>query len=99
MEITEILEALGIDDLDQLDALGDTLAPIADAAVGTIFKLTPPIAKAFNALGDYQVDRQIATFKRFIDGGFTREEALTLLLNNQSNMKDILKSLQEIKIT
>lgn len=89
---TEDLEAY----IDALMPLAEAYVPIADGAVEVIFKYTPVLRKLFDALGDYQLERYAVGMNYLVGQGFSRAEAMQVLLANVQNMSNIL---QNIKLT
>jgi len=47
----------------------------------------------FDAAGDYIVERNIKSFEKYTDAGLLRDEALSLIINDNQKLKKLINNL------
>ena len=83
MDLKEILEFL-----DEVDKDLDEYHVVADKALKVILSFGPQTKKLLEVVCNGIIDQQAISFKRMIKKGFTREEALQLMIASLSKLNE-----------
>lgn len=73
----------------------ENFVPVADALSRALEIYGPYLGDAVDKVVDYKVARTIESFKQYEAGGFTRQEAMLLLLNSRVATQDSLRNMRE----
>jgi len=87
-ELTDIEREAAI---QQIKEAIDIYRPSVSELTGILLSFGPELYKLFEGMGLGLADLQTAVFKRFLDNGFTRQEAMELITANKQTLKDGFK--------
>lgn len=83
-DIEKILEYIGI---------AKEAGPIVDAVMFLLQDYGKHLKIIFDAIGDYQTERQIKNYKNLVEGGFSEEQAYTLVLSRKESLANLVSNI------
>jgi len=91
------LEAKDVEELGNLLTAVKLFVPIADEVVTTLFEYGPTLQRLVDALTKHHRTTNLEAFQFYTKNGFTRSEALLLVLNTNTNLQQLMQSLSNVK--
>lgn len=70
----------------------ESFRPLVKKVLDTIESYGPELARLFDDLADYSVKRNAKTFNMYRDNGFSRKEAMLLVLNSKVALSEALNN-------
>jgi len=92
VELGEILGVIGA-----VEANADMILGVAEAGSNLIYKFAPVLGKILDSTGDYMKERTVKSFNFYLENGFSREEALMLVLNSRIALAEMMKEVKVAK--
>lgn len=91
--MSDLHKSDGFETITTLLEIAPEFVPVADQVADVLLAYGPTINKVFTAVKDAFIASNIKTFKTYLDAGFTREEAMQLILHNQLDWSQVLKNI------
>lgn len=80
-------------------AASEAISQLADPVVGLtkemVNKYAPELAEYIREVNAFTVDLDIKAMKQYVEGGFSREEALNLIIVRKQTAANAVKSIQK----
>lgn len=89
------LNGLNINDVQELLQFAPLAEQLAEQVVGAAMPILAKLKPAFDAFDEHMMDRRIYRYKKYIEAGIAPEQAIALVINDDSW---IAKGVEGIKI-
>lgn len=84
---------MSVEAILELIKLADLYKPIVKSLVESVVSYGSEIRPIVDGVSDYMVERNSKSFKRYVEEfGFSREEAVLLILNQNANLYNAIKN-------
>lgn len=97
MKLDQFMTMAASLDIEEVKEAVNEFRPIITESVNLLLSFGPEFYKIAERVNFGVADLQAATFKRHMDNGFTREEAMRLIINTRDNYKEILSKVSNGK--
>lgn len=86
-----------IENFDSIEEVINSLLPIGDRVTALLFKTGPFFKTVFGSIVMGMADLNIAVFNKYVTNGFSREEALFLMVVTREGLAKGFSNLQQNK--